>query len=810
LNTKRLTTIAVAAAAAAVPGTVAASPRDGAELADKLQQVEAALQKQANDAHVTGYGLAIVKDGKVLLAKGYGWRDAEHKLPVTADTLFAIGSSTKAFTAFTVEQEADAKRLSLADAPRKYVPTFRLYDKDADSKMTISDLMCHRCGLARTDFAMVTGQLTPLELLKVVAEAHPTAKFGEKFQYQNLMFMTAGLVVESIERKPWTQVVTSKILNPIGMKRTNLSVSKTLADPDHSDGFTYDADKKASRRLPMRDISAVAPAGAINSSASEMTHWIELMLDGGKYEGKQLLSPARFAELGAKHMTAGPNIGYGYGWFLRKWQDHAVMEHGGNIDGFSAQVALMPDQHLGFVLLTNENATPFAPGSIETVFSGLLGKDKKPTEVQAAANTAPPSSPAEEAGAYHLDAANVDLTVALKENQLTLVVPGQPEYKLEPTGGRKYKLAGAPGFSVEFRSVKDKPKLTEMVLNQPNGTFIAVRNLSGVDETAAYNGPDKDLIGTYENISPAAEFPVKVVGGKVCFLVTGQPAYALKPVEGKKNEYRLGDLPEAFGITVVRDNAGAVTGMELKQPQGNLHLKRVSERATAYNAEEIAGKAEAALGRLTDGGLHAVKIVCKDSMINEGVTAKTTTMIDGDGRLLESADYYGAGKKIAMVRQYFDGTAGMEQTTISDDRPLSSKEIESIKLDTSSLYRPWQANYKSVAVRRIVKVGSEDAYVLVKTPLKEGISPVTEYISVKTLLPLKRQTTIATEAGALAVTEEYSNYKKFGSIMLPQTTRINIMGTTRIRTIEGVEQMAALPATALQAVKGNSASSRPA
>ncbi len=792
--------ICAAALAASIP--VYAGAQQSPDFDAKLQKVEAALQKQAQEAHITGFGLAIVKDGKVVLAKGYGWRDAAHKRPVTADTLFAIGSSTKAFTAFTVEQEAEAKRLSLSDAPRKYVPTFRLYDKDADSKMTISDLMSHRCGLARTDFAMVTGKLSPVELLRVVADARPTAKFGEKFQYQNLMFMTAGMVVESIEHRPWTEVVASRIFAPLEMKRTNTSVKKTLADPDHSEGFAYDTDKKISKQLPMRDIAAVAPAGAINSSVREMTHWLQLMLNDGQYNGKRLLSSERVAELLAKHMSAGPGVDYGYGWFLRKVQNHPVMEHGGNIDGFSAQVALMPDQKLGFVLLTNENGTPFASNSVTAVLGGLLGTDAPKPQEATATSPAATANPAEEAGTYHLDAAGVDLTVAFRDGKLFLTVPGQPEYKLEPEGNRKYRLAGMAGFSVEFKSVKDKPKKTELAITQPNGNFSAVRDLSGVDEAAIYTGPDKDLIASYENENPHAVFPVTVKSGKVCFMVPGQPAYALKPIEGTPNTYRLGDLPEAFGITVKRDSAGKVTGMELKQPQGNLQLKRIAETTGVYNAEDIASKEEQALGSLTAGQLHALRIDCKDSLINEGVKATVAAWIDDKGAAMEYAVYNGAGKPIAATRQYFDGKGGVVQSTLSPDHDYSSKEIAAATIDSSAMLRPWKSAYKSVEVKRTVKVGSEEAYVLIKNPKAAGASPVTEYVSVKTYLPLKREATIASEIGPLPVTETYTDYRKYGQVMLPATTTIMVMGAARVRTIDKVTQYKALPAEVLKPVKG--------
>ena len=350
------------------------------------------------------FRFVVVKDGKPIFMKGFGVRDLEHKKPVTPETLFAIGSSSKAFTAMTMMMSVDEGKLSLSDPPRKYLPYFKLQDPDADSKMTLGDLMCHRCGLPRTDFAWATGRLSSEEIIRVAGNAKPTAKYGEKFQYQNVMFLTAGQIVGAVEKKPWSVVVAERIFKPLGMSRTETSIATMKGDADASLGYSWNDEKKEFTHLPMRQtFSAIAPAGAINSSAQDMSRWVEFLLNRGVWNGKRLVSEKSFAELFKKHMSAGGAIGYGYGWFLRDWHGHPVMEHGGNIDGFSAQVALMPDQHLGFALLTNANATAFAPGAIESVFKSLLATPKKPDNIVKAGPTGDPSA---EVGVYHLDAAN--------------------------------------------------------------------------------------------------------------------------------------------------------------------------------------------------------------------------------------------------------------------------------------------------------------------------------------------------------------------------------------------------------------------
>ena len=152
-----------------------------------LAEIEKTIDAKRKELGIPGISLAIVKDDKIIYLKGLGLKDVEHKLPVTPDTRFAIGSATKAFTGMLAVMSADEGKLSLDDSPKKFLPYFTLRDPDAAAKITIRDLLSHRSGLNRTDLAMVTGLLTREELIRVAGMAKPTAKLGEKFQYQNVM-----------------------------------------------------------------------------------------------------------------------------------------------------------------------------------------------------------------------------------------------------------------------------------------------------------------------------------------------------------------------------------------------------------------------------------------------------------------------------------------------------------------------------------------------------------------------------------------------------------------------------------------------
>src|SRR6185295_14846875 len=242
-----------------------------------LAVIEKTLDEKRKEFGIPGISLAIVKDDKVIYLKGLGVKDFEHNTPVTPDTRFAIGSSSKAFTAMLAVMSADEGKLSLDDSPKKFLPYFTLRDEEAAAKITLRDLLSHRSGLNRTDLAMVTGVLNREELIKVAGMAKPTAKLGQKFQYQNVMYTAAGEAVAKAENSTWDKLIVTRIFKPLGMTNSDTSAAAMQKARDYSFGYDYNPSTKVTRRLPQREITAAAPAGAINSSARDMAQWVRLM-----------------------------------------------------------------------------------------------------------------------------------------------------------------------------------------------------------------------------------------------------------------------------------------------------------------------------------------------------------------------------------------------------------------------------------------------------------------------------------------------------------------------------------------------------
>jgi CubicO group peptidase (beta-lactamase class C family) len=311
--------LCLALSIAVVPTALVAQQSTTATATDytsALAAIEKTLEEKRKEFGIPGMSLAIVKDDKVIYLKGLGVKDFERNNPVTPDTRFAIGSATKAFTAMLAVMSADEGKLSLDDSPKKFLPYFTLRDEEAAAKITMRDLLSHRSGLNRTDLAMVTGVLNREELIKVAGLAKPTAKLGEKWQYQNVMYAAAGEAVAKAQNSTWDTLVAKKIFKPLGMNNSDTQPEDMQKSRDFSFGYDYNSTTKVTRRLPQRSIPAAAPAGAINSSAKDMAQWVRLMLGNGVFNGKRLVSEKGFSELTRKQINITGPVDYGLGWFL--------------------------------------------------------------------------------------------------------------------------------------------------------------------------------------------------------------------------------------------------------------------------------------------------------------------------------------------------------------------------------------------------------------------------------------------------------------------------------------------------------------
>jgi len=337
------------------------------------------------DWKVPGLAMAIVKNGEVIFSRGFGLRDVVHDLKMTPQTRFAIGSCTKAFTTMVMGMLADEGKLEW-DAPvRKYLPTFRMYDAFATERMTPRDLVTHRSGLPSHDFVWYRSSRTRQELFDRLQYLEPSKDFRGAFQYQNLMYMAAGYLVGQIAGQSWEDVVQQRLFDRLGMTSSNFSVDLSQQGDDYA--LPYQEEKGKVKEIPFyAETQAIAPAGAIVSTVTDMSRWLLLHLNRGKHGDAQLISEGQLAQMHTPQIVAPElarhkeisHTNYALGWVVASYRGHTLVEHSGGIDGFSALTTLLPQHRIGLVVLSNMSITPVPRIVIFNACDRLLGLDELP------------------------------------------------------------------------------------------------------------------------------------------------------------------------------------------------------------------------------------------------------------------------------------------------------------------------------------------------------------------------------------------------------------------------------------------------
>jgi CubicO group peptidase (beta-lactamase class C family) len=333
----------------------------------RLQDAVATIKKLSDSLmqlrNMPGFAFGIVKDGQILMSEGFGYRDIEKKLPVTPNTQFAIGSSSKAFTALSLAILADRGAFDWEKPIINYLPDFKLYDDFATKEMTATDLVCHRSGLPRHDMMWYGSAYTRKDIYDRLRYLPPNKSLRTTWQYNNLMFMTAGILVERLSNQSWEDFIKNNIFQPLGMTHSNCSVNDLKKYEEAAIG--YNQKDKVNTRLEYRNLDAIGPAGSINSTLTDMMQWVKLHLNKGKQGNQQIVSEAETQHLHTPQMLMPANAfakspeltdpSYAMGWFVYRQKGVEIVEHGGNIDGFTALVYMAPEKDFGLVILSNLN-----------------------------------------------------------------------------------------------------------------------------------------------------------------------------------------------------------------------------------------------------------------------------------------------------------------------------------------------------------------------------------------------------------------------------------------------------------------------
>jgi CubicO group peptidase (beta-lactamase class C family) len=375
-------TLVLLAVVTASSGAARAEPLDA-------EAVDAVVREAMKTWRVPGMAVAVVANREAVYLKGFGVKETGGREPVTADTLFAIGSTTKAFTTTAMAMLVDDGKMGWDDPVRKHVEFFHLQDPLADANVTLRDLVAHRTGLAGHDLLWYGSPWGREELIRRVAHLKPAHPFRSAYEYQNLTYLTAGHAVGLAAKTTWEQVIQDRIFTPLGMTGANLTTAAAAKAPDHAS--PHQRKKGKVEVVPWRNLDNIAPAGAINAGVRDLSKWARFQLGDGTWEGKRLVSAASLAEthtpqtvmpMGEGERVAYPEtlqMSYGMGWVIQDYRGHGLVWHNGKIDGFQAQVTLVPRDKLAVVVLTNCDDTELLHWAVTNSILDLgLGLPKKP------------------------------------------------------------------------------------------------------------------------------------------------------------------------------------------------------------------------------------------------------------------------------------------------------------------------------------------------------------------------------------------------------------------------------------------------
>lgn len=311
---------------------------------------------------VPGTAVGIIMDGKTIFAEGFGYRDREQKKPVTTQTLFRIGSCSKAFTAFSIAQLIDKDKISWDQPIIQSVPQFKLNDRWATENASFEDFLLHRTGIGRRDLLTHFSDFSMEEIFNRVQYIPLSTDFRSGFRYSNLNYIVAAHVLEKLTGKKWEDLVKDNIFTPLGMNRSCFTAKEMQKSSDYAKPYVrrlndWDNDVVS---IPHKKCDTFSASGGIISNLEEMLNWVQMHLNNGAFEKKQLVSQRNFIQMlaptnGLGYSPSGVTeaSAYGMGWYINFYRGRYLVQHSGILNGYCAMVSFMPKENIGVVVLTN-------------------------------------------------------------------------------------------------------------------------------------------------------------------------------------------------------------------------------------------------------------------------------------------------------------------------------------------------------------------------------------------------------------------------------------------------------------------------
>lgn len=345
-----------------------------------LAEIDSVIEQALQTYKVPGLAVGVVVADEVVLSKGYGFRDVEKKLPVTAETQMPIASMTKQFTVAALGTLVRQGKLDWDKPVREYLPDFRLNNEYATAHATPRDLVTHRIGLPRHDAVWYGSDLSRDQIFHRLQYFPFSRDLRVRFQYNNLLYMTSGYLAGQLAKSSWEELVKGALFTPLGMQRSNFTVAAMRADPNHAEAYELNI-KREVVKVEHEPLDTMGPTGSINSSVDEMARYARMMLGGGLFEGKRVLLEADVQSMMQPHMPSGRSLfadvfgfqSYGMGLFVQTYRGIEIAQHGGNLKGASAMIVLVPSRRIGVVVLANRSATRLRDALPYEIIDRLLG-----------------------------------------------------------------------------------------------------------------------------------------------------------------------------------------------------------------------------------------------------------------------------------------------------------------------------------------------------------------------------------------------------------------------------------------------------
>jgi CubicO group peptidase (beta-lactamase class C family) len=757
----RLRAIALAAATAAVP--VLAPPARAAgddDLAPRLDRLLAQLEEQRERLHVPAASIAIVMNDEVVLARGLGHRDLERSLVATEDTVYAIGSVTKSFTAALVASLADDGLMDWDDPVRHHLPEFALADPAADEQVVIRDLLCHRTGLLGMDLLWYAGRATWEDMLPCVARAEPESGFRETFHYNNVMYLAAGEAAGRAGGTTWRTLMHERLLEPLGMRGTGASLA-TLPDRDRlAIGYRWDDETGSFEVVPYRATENIAPAGSIHSSAREMAQWVRFQLNRGAVDGRRVVGDARFDEMWKTHIAMGAN-GYGLGWIVGDIDGHRYLQHGGGIDGFTSTVGLLPDDGVGWVMLTNASGAPLPSLVGRLVFDALVAE---PTE----AVDAPLDLTAVEPylGEYWFDVHGTSWEVLVRNGRLAVDVPNQMVFELNPADAEgRWTFRGFEQIAVEFDAPDASGAVNTIYLHQGGLRFELMR--SGVE--IAPEIPLSTLqryLGRYESDGAIGSVEVLVQNNRLAVDVPGQMVYELHP-------------PNEEGAWVFRVTPTIVVTFETEGDRVTALTMTESGVVTTFTAvasvaegeaerplptpESMMATVHATWGREAYTRILNLRMTGTVSFVNQGIVGEVEMLAAGYDRFYQRLDF----EPFGWAQTAFFGPDAASDSAFEPFATLEGAMRRQAQLQhPATMMDVWPVRFETVeTVRRELR---DDREVIVMRFVPEDLPPALMFFDAGDGRLLRTEGAIRVEGSPdLPITATYDDYRVVNGVRLP-------------------------------------------